>query len=82
MNITAIAFMAKSMGSALNTPTEVLETLNKAVNKCLADPTMQSRFSDLGATPLPGSPADFGRLIAEETDKWGKVIKAGNIRLS
>ncbi len=65
-----------------STPTEVIETLNKAINKCLADPTMQVRFSELGATALPGSPADFGKLIAEETDKWGKVIKAGNIRLT
>ena len=65
-----------------NTPVEVVEKLNKAVNAGLADPMMQSRFSDLGATPLPGSPTDFGKLIAAETEKWGKVIRAGSIRLT
>jgi len=63
-----------------NTPIEVVQKLNKAINAGLADPTMKARFSDLGATTLPGSSADFGKLIAAETEKWGKVIRAGNIK--
>ena len=63
-----------------NTPAEIVETLNKAINASLADPKMKARFADLGATTLSGSSADFGKLIAEETDKWGKVIRAGNIK--
>jgi tripartite-type tricarboxylate transporter receptor subunit TctC len=62
------------------TPIEVIEKLNKAINAGLAEPTMKARFSELGATTLPGSAADFGTLIAAETEKWGKVIRAGNIR--
>jgi len=50
------------------------------VNASLADPQVKARLADLGATTLSGSPADFGRLIAEETEKWGKVIRAGNIK--
>ena len=63
-----------------NTPIEVVEILNKAINAGLANPTMKARFSGLGATTLPGSSADFGTLIAAETEKWGKVIRAGNIK--
>ncbi len=63
-----------------NTPAEIVETLNKAINASLADPKLKARFADLGATTLSGSSADFGKLIAEETDKWGKVIRAGNIK--
>src|SRR6185503_12330448 len=63
-----------------NTPAEIIEKLNKVVNASLADPQVKARLADLGATTLSGSPADFGRLIAEETEKWGKVIRAGNIK--
>jgi tripartite-type tricarboxylate transporter receptor subunit TctC len=63
-----------------NTPIEVVDKLNKAINAGLADPAMKARFADLGATTLPGSAADFGTLIAAETEKWGKVIRAGNIK--
>jgi Tripartite tricarboxylate transporter family receptor len=56
------------------TPTEVIERLNKAINEAFADPKMMARLADLGGTALPGSPADFGKLIADETDKWGKVV--------
>jgi len=63
-----------------NTPAEIIEKLNKAVNASLADPQVKARLADLGATTLSGSPADFGRLIAGETEKWGKVIRAGNIK--
>jgi tripartite-type tricarboxylate transporter receptor subunit TctC len=63
-----------------NMPIEVVRLLNKTINAGLADPTIKARFSDLGAMTLPGSSADFGTLIAAETDKWGKVIRAGNIK--
>ena len=63
-----------------STPGEVVEKLNKAINASLADPAMKARFADLGAETLPGSPADFGKLIASETEKWGRVIRAGNIK--
>jgi len=63
-----------------NTPAEIIEKLNKVVNASLADPQLKARLADLGATTLGGSVADFGKLIAEETEKWGKVIRAGNIK--
>jgi tripartite-type tricarboxylate transporter receptor subunit TctC len=63
-----------------NTPVEVIEKLNKVINAGLADPTLKARLADLGATTLAGSPSAFGRLIVEETEKWGKVIRAGNIK--
>jgi tripartite-type tricarboxylate transporter receptor subunit TctC len=63
-----------------NTPVEIIGKLNNAINAGLADPKMKARLADLGAAPLGGSAADFGKLIAEETDKWGKVIRAGNIK--
>jgi tripartite-type tricarboxylate transporter receptor subunit TctC len=63
-----------------STPTGVIETLNSAINAALSDPRMQARLADLGATPFGGSPADFGKHIAEETEKWAKVIRAANIK--
>ena len=68
------------VGVPKNTPAEVVEKLNKEINAGLADPKIKARFADLGVTPLVVSPADFGRLIAEETEKWGKVIRALNIK--
>ena len=68
------------IGAPKNTPAEIVEKLNKEINAALADPKMKTRLADLGATVLPGSPADFGKLIAEETEKWGKVIRAANIK--
>ena len=62
-----------------NTPAEIIDKLNKEINAGLADPTMKSRLADLGSTVLALSPADFGKLIAEETEKWAKVTSAGNI---
>jgi tripartite-type tricarboxylate transporter receptor subunit TctC len=62
------------------TPAEVIEKLNREINAGLADPRIKARIGDLGSTPFPGSPADFARLIAEETEKWGKVIRAANIK--
>jgi tripartite-type tricarboxylate transporter receptor subunit TctC len=62
------------------TPAEVVDRLNKEVNAALADPKMRARLADLGGTPFGGSPADFGKLIADETEKWGKVIKSAGIK--
>jgi tripartite-type tricarboxylate transporter receptor subunit TctC len=63
------------IGAPKNTPAEIVDKLNKEINTGLADPKMKARFADFGSTALPGSPADFGRLIAEETEKMGKVVK-------
>ena len=67
-------------GAPKNTPTEIVDKLNKEVNAALADPKMKARLADLGGAVLPGSPADFAKLIAEEIEKWGKVIRAANIK--
>ena len=63
------------LGAPRNTPAEIIDKLNKEINAALADPNMKARLADLGGTALAGSPADFGKLIAEETEKWGKVVK-------
>jgi tripartite-type tricarboxylate transporter receptor subunit TctC len=63
-----------------NTAPEIIEKLNKEINAGLADPTMKVRLADLGVTVFAGSPNDFGKHIAEETEKWGKVIRAANIK--
>jgi len=63
-----------------NTPVDIVRKLNNAVNAALADAKLKARLADLGATPLGGAPSDFGTLIAEETAKWGKVIRASNIK--
>jgi tripartite-type tricarboxylate transporter receptor subunit TctC len=69
------------IGAPKNTPAEVIEKLNTAVNVSIADANLQTKLANLGGTVLAGSPADFGKLIAEETKKWGKVIVAANIKL-
>src|SRR6516164_9676702 len=63
------------LGAPKATPAEIVDKLNTEVNAALADPKMKARLADLGGTPLLGSPADFGKLIAEETEKWAKVVK-------
>jgi tripartite-type tricarboxylate transporter receptor subunit TctC len=63
-----------------NAPAEVIERLNREINAALADPVMKARLADLGGTPLPGSPADFGKLIVAETEKWAKVVKFSGAR--
>ena len=68
------------LGAPKNTPAEIIDKLNKEINAGLADPKIKARLADLGGTVLPGSPADFGKLIADETEKWGKVIRAANIK--
>jgi tripartite-type tricarboxylate transporter receptor subunit TctC len=68
------------LGAPKNTPAEIVEKLNKEINAGLADPKLRARLADLGGTVIGGSPADFGKLIADETEKWGKVIRAANIK--
>ena len=68
------------VGAPKNTPIESVDKLNKEINAGLADPKIKARFADLGATVIPGSPADFGKLIAEETEKWAKVVRFAGIK--
>ena len=68
------------VGAPKATPAEIVEKLNKEINAGLADPNMKTRLADLGGTVLAGSPVDFGKFIADETEKWGKVIRATNIK--
>jgi tripartite-type tricarboxylate transporter receptor subunit TctC len=63
-----------------NTPSEIVERLNKEINAGLADPQLKARLVELGSMTLPGTPADFGKLIANETEKWAKVVKFANIK--
>jgi tripartite-type tricarboxylate transporter receptor subunit TctC len=67
-------------GMPRSTPADVIMTFNKAVDEALADPKLKARLAELGGILMPGSPADFGKLIAEETEKWGKVIRSANIK--
>jgi tripartite-type tricarboxylate transporter receptor subunit TctC len=68
------------VGAPRNTAAGIIDTLNKEINTALADPKAKARLADLGGTVLAGSPADFGKFIADETEKWGKVIRAANVR--
>ena len=63
------------IGAPKATPAEIVDKLNKEINAALADPKMKARLADLGGTPFLGSPADFGKLIADDTEKWGKVVE-------
>jgi tripartite-type tricarboxylate transporter receptor subunit TctC len=67
-------------GAPKDTPVEIVDKLNKEINAALADPKMKARLADLGGTVMMGSPVDFAKLIADETEKWGKVIRAANIK--
>jgi tripartite-type tricarboxylate transporter receptor subunit TctC len=75
------AVLWQGIGAPKNTPAEIVDKLNKEINAALADPKMKARFAELGSTVLPGSPADFGKLIVDETEKWGKVIRRANIKM-
>jgi tripartite-type tricarboxylate transporter receptor subunit TctC len=68
------------VGAPTGTPAEIINKLNNEINAALADPKMKARLADLGGTVLPGSPADFGKHIAEETEKWAKVIQFAGIK--
>jgi tripartite-type tricarboxylate transporter receptor subunit TctC len=69
------------LGAPKNTPADIVDRLNKEVNAGLADPKLKARLADLGGTALVGSPAEFGKLIAEDIEKWAKVIKFAGIKL-
>src|SRR3984893_14215543 len=69
------------VGAPRDTPADIIDKLNTEINGALADPKMKAaRLADLGGTPLPGSPADFGRFIVDETEKWAKVVKFADIK--
>jgi tripartite-type tricarboxylate transporter receptor subunit TctC len=68
------------VGAPKNTPVEIVEKLNKEVNAALADPEMKARLADLGGIVIPGSPAQFAKLIADETEKWAKVVKFAGVK--
>jgi tripartite-type tricarboxylate transporter receptor subunit TctC len=69
------------LGAPKQTPVAIIDRLNREINAALDDPKLKTRLVDLGGTPLAGSPADFGKLIADDTEKWGKVIRAANIKV-
>jgi tripartite-type tricarboxylate transporter receptor subunit TctC len=68
------------MGAPRNTPPEIIDKLNKEINAGLADPAIKARIAELGSVPMRMTPADFSKLIGEETEKWGKVIRTANIK--
>jgi tripartite-type tricarboxylate transporter receptor subunit TctC len=70
------------IGAPKNTPAEIVDNLNKEINAGLADPGIRTRLADLAGTALPGSPAEFGKFIAGETEKWSKMARAANIKVS
>jgi len=74
----ASAFLG--IGAPKNTPPEIVDKLNREINAVLSDPRIRARLVEVGGTVLAGTSADFGKLIADETEKWGKVIRAANIK--
>ena len=70
----------QGVGAPASTPPEIVKKLNAEINAALADPAVNSRFAALGGTPMPMTPAGFGKLISDETEKWGKVVKFANMR--
>jgi tripartite-type tricarboxylate transporter receptor subunit TctC len=70
----------QGVGVPKNTPVEIIDTLNREINAGLADPRIRAQLAKLGGTILAGSPADFARLIASDTEKWAKVVRASNIK--
>jgi tripartite-type tricarboxylate transporter receptor subunit TctC len=70
----------RGIGAPRNTPAEIVDKLYKEISTGLADPNVKARIADLAAVPLPMTPSEFGKLVAEETDKWGKIIRAANMK--
>jgi tripartite-type tricarboxylate transporter receptor subunit TctC len=68
------------VGAPKNTPVGIVDQLNREINAALADANMKARIADLGCSGLPGSPAEFGQLIAADTEKWAKLIRTANIK--
>jgi len=71
----------QGLAAPKNTPADVVNALNKEINLALADPKLKTRLADLGTAVLPGSPADFAKLIAEDTEKWARVVKTAGIKV-
>jgi tripartite-type tricarboxylate transporter receptor subunit TctC len=69
------------LGAPKDTPAEVVDTLNRSVNAGLADATIKKRLTELGGVPMPLSPEKYGKLIADDTEKWGEVIRAAKIKV-
>jgi tripartite-type tricarboxylate transporter receptor subunit TctC len=69
------------VGAPRNTPSEIVDKLNKEINATLSDPRFKARLADAGGVVLAGSPVDFAKLIADETEKWGRVIRAANLKV-
>jgi tripartite-type tricarboxylate transporter receptor subunit TctC len=69
------------VGAPRNTPAEIIATINREINAGLADPKLRARLADLGGTPIPGSPDDYGKLLAAEIEKWARVIRSAHIKL-
>lgn len=74
------ASAATGIGVPAHTPADIIDRLNKEVNAAFADPAMRAKLDETGGAPLPGSPADFGKLMADETAKWGKVIASAGAK--
>jgi tripartite-type tricarboxylate transporter receptor subunit TctC len=68
------------LGAPKGTPADIVDRLNREVNLGLADPRLKARLADMGGIPLAGSPADYGRLLVDETEKWGKVVKFAGVK--
>jgi tripartite-type tricarboxylate transporter receptor subunit TctC len=68
------------LGAPRNTPPEIVDKLNREINSGLADPKIKARLANLGGTVIASSPAEFGKLIAEETEKWAKVVKFAGLK--
>jgi tripartite-type tricarboxylate transporter receptor subunit TctC len=68
------------IGVPKNTPIEIVDKLNNEINAALADPKINTRLADLGSVPMAMTPAEFGKFIATETEKWGNVIRAANVK--
>jgi tripartite-type tricarboxylate transporter receptor subunit TctC len=75
-----MAVVWDGVGAPAKTPPDIIDKLNKAINAVLDDPTIKARFSELGSEPMVMTPAEFGKFVAAETEKWGKVIKAAGIK--
>ena len=69
------------VGAPRGTPAEIVEKLNRALNAAFADAAIRARIADLGGTPLPGFPADFGRMVGEEIEKWSKVVDLSGTKI-
>jgi tripartite-type tricarboxylate transporter receptor subunit TctC len=76
------AYSWYGVGAPKGTPAEIIDKLNHEINAALAEPKAKERFRELGATVIPGSPADFGKWVADETDKWGKVVKFAGAKVT